>query len=112
MSGKIKAIIKRPDEKVGHMTNISASLKNLQKTVDGPIEVVRCDGLMIICNEEGLLRGLEPNFKMSFNRGGFHHFDIICGTVIVAGEDGSEFGDIPIGLADWRYYLKDWGNEV
>lgn len=37
MSGKIKVIIKRPDEKVGHMTNISASLKNLQRTVDGPI---------------------------------------------------------------------------
>lgn len=111
MSGKIKVIIKRPDEKVGHRTNISASLRNLQKTVDGPIEVVRCDGLMIICNEEGLLRGLEPNFKMITN-GRFHHFDIICGTVIVAGEDGSEFGDIPIGLADWRYYLKDWGNEV
>ena len=30
---KIKVIIKRPDEKAGHVTNISASLKNLQKTV-------------------------------------------------------------------------------
>ena len=28
---KIKVIIKRPDEKAGHVTNISASLKNLQK---------------------------------------------------------------------------------
>ncbi len=112
MSGKIRVIIKRPDEKVGHMTNISASLKNLQRTVDGPIEVVRCDGLMIICNEEGLLRGLEPNFRMSFDRGGFHHFDIICGTVIVAGEDGSDFGDIPVSFDEWKYYLRDWGNEA
>ena len=37
---KIKVIIKRPDEKAGHVTNISASLKNLQKTVEGNIETV------------------------------------------------------------------------
>lgn len=29
--GKIRAIVKRPDEKYGHVCNISATLKNLQK---------------------------------------------------------------------------------
>ena len=37
---KIRAIIKRPDEKYGHVTNISPTLENLQKTVGGYIEPV------------------------------------------------------------------------
>jgi len=53
---KIKVIIKRPDEQYGHMTYISNTLKNLQRTVEGYIEVVplRSD-LVMICNEEGRL---------------------------------------------------------
>lgn len=37
---KIRAIIKRPDEEYGHVTHISATLENLQKTVGGYIETV------------------------------------------------------------------------
>lgn len=32
---KIRAIIKRPDEEYGHVTNIANNLKNLQRTVGG-----------------------------------------------------------------------------
>ena len=56
---KIKVIIKRPDEKAGHVTNISASLKNLQKTVEGNIEtvtVVPDPKVIMICNEEGKIQ--------------------------------------------------------
>jgi len=35
MAQKIKVIIKRPDEKYGHVTGISRTLENLQKTVGG-----------------------------------------------------------------------------
>ena len=50
---KIRAIIKRADEQFGHVSNISASLKNLQKIVEGPIETVNVtDDTVIICNEE------------------------------------------------------------
>lgn len=35
MAGKVKVIIKRPDEKYGHVTNISTTLENLQRTVEG-----------------------------------------------------------------------------
>ena len=41
---RIKVIIKRPDEKYGHVTYISDSLENLQKTVGGPIEIVSIGG--------------------------------------------------------------------
>ena len=49
--GKIRAIVKRPDEKYGHVTNISCTLKNLQRIVGGPIETVSFGpGAVIICN--------------------------------------------------------------
>ena len=34
---KIRAIVKRTDEPVGHVCNVSNTLKNLQKLVDGNI---------------------------------------------------------------------------
>lgn len=103
---KIKAIIKRPDEKVGHMTNISPSLKNLQRIVEGPIEIVTiAPGLVLICNEEGKLRGLEHNFRM-----GIDFFDVILGEVIICGVDGEDLADIPISFKEWKYYLQAWGN--
>ena len=39
---KIRAIVKRPDEEIGHVTNISPTLKNLQSIV-GEIVVVGAD---------------------------------------------------------------------
>jgi hypothetical protein len=83
---KIKVIIKRPDEKAGHVTWISNTLANLQRTVDGPIEVVKIgnSGLLMICNEEGKIRGLERNFIMGTVPCDY----IIVGTVILSGQDG------------------------
>lgn len=75
---KIKVIIKRPDEKAGHVTNISTSLKNLQKTVEGNIETVvvgEDPKVIMICNEEGKIQKLQKNFRM----GGEIFFDIIRG---------------------------------
>ena len=100
---KIRAIIKRPDEPVGHVTNISNTLENLQRTVDGYIETVRIGPkTVMILNEEGKLTGLEPNFKIGM--------ETIVGTVIVVGEDGDEFTDCPITLKEWKEALKEWGN--
>lgn len=104
---RIKCIIKRPDEKYGHMTNISCSLKNLQKTVEGYIEAIMLrDDLVIICNEEGKIKGLQPNFRI----GTGWLADTVCGTVIVIGVNEDEFTDLPISFADWKRILKGWGN--
>ena len=87
MSAKIKVIIKRPDE-AGHVTNISNTLENLQRTVGGPIECVTiAEDLVIICNEEGKLRGLPYNFTCCGDR--------FVGTIIMAGRCEDEFTDIP-----------------
>lgn len=105
--GKVRCIIKRPDEEYGHVTNISVSLKNLQNTVGGYIECVPLGAKhVIICNEEGKLRGLEPNFRIG--EGLF--VDVICGNAIVIGTDGEDFCDMQISFATWKKFLKEWGN--
>ena len=104
---KIKAIVKRPDEQFGHVTNISNSLKNLQTIVGGHVETVSCGGsCVIICNEEGKIRGLEPNFMI----GKPPFMDMIVGEVAVVGVDGEGFTDLPISFDTWKTLLKEWGN--
>ena len=108
---KIRVIIKRPDEKYGHVCYISNRLENLQNTVEGFIETVPVtyspDGnqILMICNEEGKLRGLPYNFTL-FN-------DDIVGTVILCGVDGEEFSDLPLtfGLAEWKMFLNKIGGD-
>lgn len=105
---KYKVIIKRPDEEYGHVTNISMSLENLQRTVGGYIETVSAvGGAIIICNEEGKIKDLEPNMP--------YYHDQLRGTIIVCGVDGDEFSDIPIGLKEWKLFVdlqKKFSQEV
>lgn len=104
---KIRVIIKRPDEPHGHMATIKNTLENFQKIVDGYIEVVPfLPDTVIICNEEGKLRGMKPNFYL----GSFPYGDLIMGTVIVCGVDGDEMTDCPISKWIWNQYLDKWGN--
>ena len=92
---KIKVIIKRPDEKYGHVTHISARLENLQNTVGGYIETITViKGVILICNEEGKLRDMEPNMWLNG--------DLIRGTIIICGQNGEDISDIPITLQQWR----------
>lgn len=108
MAGKIKVIIKRPDELYGHVTNISSSLENLQKTVGGYIEAVGIgEGMVILCNEEGKIRQLPYNIRVGTPS---LIVDIICGDLIVVGADGEEFTDVPIDFQTWKRLLVNWGN--
>lgn len=107
MSYKIRAIVKRPDEKYGHVTNISNTLKNLQNTVEGHIEVLPLDGdpprNVIICNEEGKLLGLPVNMK-------FFSWDVLVGTIAVVGVDGEEFVDCSIDFETWKMTVDAWSS--
>lgn len=95
MAHKIDCIIKRPDEPYGHKTAVSDSLENLQKIVGGYIECVYLsEDLVIICDEEGKLKGREPNVPLKG--------DVLVGTIIVVGNDGDSFGDIPITFNEWK----------
>ena len=111
MAKKIKCIVKRPDEQFGHMTWVSDSLENLQKTVGGYIETVTLDnGLVLICNEEGRVRDMPYNFTLRRIRGVVTVQNAIFGTVIACGADGDEFADIPIDFNEWKSLLCEWGN--
>ena len=102
---KIKAIIKRPDEEFGHIVNISCTLENLQKIVGGKIETLYLGrGTILIANEEGKLLGLEPNFRIGCG----NFADVIVGTAIVVGQNGDDFGDIPITFQTWKNLLTAW----
>lgn len=107
---KIKVIVKRPDEKIGHVTYISNTLENLQKIVGGKIEVVHTgiSGLILVCDEEGKLKEYQKNFLM----GGRMFPDLVVGTVVLCGESEDDFADVPINLAQWKVALELWGNDI
>lgn len=109
MKEKIKVIIKRPDEKVGHVTWISNTLENLQRTVGGHIEVYNTGirDVTIICDEEGKLKHYVNNFHA-----GIMFPELFVGTVIVCGTNSDEFTDVPISLKEWKLMLEMWGNAV
>lgn len=91
---KIKVIVKRPDS-VPYSTHISNSLENLQKTVDGYIETVTLSSdCVVICNEEGMLRGLLYNCNIC-------GIDFV-GTIVFAGINGDEFSDIPLSFKNFK----------
>lgn len=104
---KIKVIIKRPEESVGHVEYIENTLKELQRCVGGYIETVTTPAFTIICNEEGKIRRLPANFVIYRGYG-----DVIRGPVIICGVDGDSFADAPISLGQWEMALRLWGNST
>ena len=94
---KIKVIIKEPDKKP-RCVNISDTLENLQKTVDGYIETVSfATDFVVICDEEGRLK----NKPYCCNICGVNFF----GTVILAGRKDDEFADLPFYFEDAKRFI-------
>ena len=100
---KLKCIIKMPGEEYGTMTTIPDDLSTLQAAVGGYIETVTIGpGLVIICDEEGRLKGYPHNCRV----GGFD----FVGTIIAIGFDGPELDDIGITWEEWKEMLGDVSN--
>ena len=89
----MKVMIKRAG-KNPEVVEIVDDLKTYQEIVGGHIEVFPFwEGILCICNEEGKLKGLPPNFRCCN--------DIICGDVIFVSEQGEDFlglNDMQIGM--------------
>lgn len=84
---KIKVLIKRPGEPPRSVW-ISDTLENLQRTVGGYIEIVTLQrGLVVICDEEGRLKG-KP-YNCTINGVSF------VGDIVIAGQEGEELADYP-----------------
>lgn len=94
----MKAIIKRAFEPVGRVIEIDNELKALQEAVGGYIECVRVGfGTVIICDEEGRLKGKPLNCRI----GGVS----FVGTILAVGEASEEFTDVPIDLDTWEGWI-------
>lgn len=74
-------------KKVGRdpeVVEINDELSVYQEIVGGYIEVFPLwNNILCVCNEEGKLKGLQPNFK--------YRNDIICGDVIFISARGEDF---------------------
>lgn len=91
MKKKIRAFIKRPEDKIGVITEIDNRLDEFQKIVGGYIETVTLmdedPQVVIICNEEGKLLDLPYNCTING--------DDFVGPIIAVGIENDDFGDFP-----------------
>ena len=102
---KIRAIVKRPDEAIGHMTNVSNSLSNLQRLVGGHIEAVHIGNVVVLCNEEGRLKNLPYNCWV----GGEVTGTAFVGDIVVVAEKDGDFIGLPedFTMTVWKQvYLR------
>ena len=85
----MKILYKAPGEPLRSMV-IPNELGVMQQLVDGYIEPITLpDKLIVICNEEGKLNGLELNRALFDEQGNI--YDVIAGLFLVCGVDGDEF---------------------
>lgn len=90
-ANQIRAIVKEVGKKPT-VTEIKNELEVFKSLVGGYIEVVRVTpDILMICNEEGKMRGLPPNFSTGH--------DVIVGTAVFVAFDGKE--DFA-GLSDYQ----------
>ena len=86
----MKILYKAPGEALRSMV-IPNELGVMQQLVDGYIEPITLpDNLIVICNEEGKIRGMQPNITF-----GGHDF---VGTIVMTGHEGDELTSFPYGL--------------
>ena len=95
MGKTIKAIIKKPKDKIGSIKEIPNTVRGIQEAVGGYFEVVAIrPGLCLLCDEEGKIKRLKPNVILKR--------DIIVGPVVIVGSEGEDFTDCPISLDEWK----------
>ena len=88
---KIKVIVKRPDEPVGHIEEIDNTLETLQKTVGGYIETVSLrDGGVMLVDEDGRMKRLSENLIATALCG-----RQILGNVLIVGQKEELLTDVP-----------------
>lgn len=91
----MRVIVKEPNKAL-EIREIKDAIEVYHEIVDGFIETVTMNSkLLFICNEEGKLLNLKPNF--------LYNYDMIVGTVVFVGYQGENF----ISLTDEQIeYVK------
>lgn len=93
------ALKKEPGKKP-EWVDIESDLKPLQEAVGGYIETVTFDDFIVICDEEGRLKGKERNCRIegiSF-----------VGTILIVGKGRDDFLSLPERVAYWL----EWEEEL
>lgn len=87
---KIRILLIKP-ESAPHLVQIENKLQNLQKLVEGYIEVLYpySEPVALICNEEGKVNGLPLNRAVRNSDG--EMIDIIAGNFLIVGIDDCDF---------------------
>ena len=100
---KMKVIVVEPN-KPPRLKEIDPGLDSLQKEVGGYIETVYpfTDPVVIVCDEEGKLKGSPPNRALRDKNG--QVYDFLCGTFLVAGVGDDDICSIPQDLVS--KYMK------
>lgn len=93
MKEKIRIIYRQPLHTAREMT-VDNTLEAVQELVGGYIETVPLNmpGVILVCNEEGKLRGMKPN--------PYPGIPDLVGPWFICGFRGEEFTDVP------REYVK------
>lgn len=83
---------------------IRNELEEFQRLVGGYIEPIFMitggeKNIVMICNEEGMLSGLERNFR--------YHGDVIVGTVVIVGTEGEDLTDCPLDANELEALLPE-----
>ena len=95
----MKVLVKYPGSAIRE-EEIENTLEDLQELVGGYIEAVTIEEGVVICNEEGLIKGLPYCCEIE-------GIDFV-GPVVIAGVDGDEFADVQITPEEFkrRYRLS------
>ena len=90
----MKVLIVEPRQ-IPRRADIPHTLWDMQQTVGGYIEIIRPfdDPVVLVCDEEGKLKGYELNRAIVGK-------DIIAGTFFLAGIDEDDLTDLPDDLAE------------
>lgn len=88
MDDYITVMVKNPGHPWREL-RVRNELSKSQTLVGWYIETVPVDeGMLLLVNEDGKLRGMEPNFE--------YRKDILCGPVVAVGIHGDSFDSCPI----------------
>lgn len=110
---KVKVIIKRPDEEIGHVTNISASKQNIERNIGGPYMF---HTLFNIDNDHivGIMYKTDPadDDAVNMTYGIIPFRKVVKGDAIIGQVDANgNLVDLDqLTRKEWAAWLEKWGN--
>ncbi|GAA0092953.1 hypothetical protein UT300009_29830 [Paraclostridium bifermentans] len=85
-------LVEKKVGELGVVRDLPNTLDTFQEIVGGYIEVFSLtDEIMIVLNEEGKVRELEPNIEIPYRSG---YTEVIVGNIAFVSSDGEDFASL------------------